>query len=92
MKSPFQATPEYLSQLSDDLGVDGRQLVSDMESAEIAKELEDSAALARVFSFVGTPALVIGRTVIQGQISEKMLRRIVELEREEGWNVVCISA
>lgn len=92
MTTPFQATPEYLSRLSDDLGVDGTQLVSDMESAEIAQELENSAALARVFAFVGTPALVIGRTVVQGQISEKMLRKIIELEREEGWTVACVSA
>jgi hypothetical protein len=42
--------------------------------------------------FVGTPALVIGRTVVQGQISDKMIRRIIELEREEGWNVACVSA
>ena len=91
MKSPFQATPEYLRRLSDDLGVDGTQLVADMESTEIAQELDNSAALARVFAFVGTPALVIGRTVVQGQISDKMIGQIVELEREVGWGVVCVS-
>jgi len=34
---------------------------------------------------------VIGRTVVQGQISDKMIEQIVELEREEGWGVVCVS-
>lgn len=92
MKTPFQASEEYLARLSDDLGVDGAQLVADMESRKIARELEDSAALARVFAFVGTPALVIGRTVIQGQISDKMIRQIIDLEREEGWDVACRSA
>lgn len=92
MKSPFQATPEYLARLSDDLGINPEQLMADIDSAEIAQQLEESAALARLFVFVGTPALVIGRTVVQGQISDKMIREIIELEREEGWNVACVSA
>ena len=92
MTTPFQASEEYLVRLSDDLGVDGAQLIADMNSAEIARELENSAALARVFAFVGTPALVIGRTVVQGQISDKMIRKIIDLEREEGWDATCRSA
>jgi len=92
MTTPFQASAKYLTHLSDDLGVDSAQLVADMDSHEIAQELENSAALARVFAFVGTPALVIGRTVIQGQISDKMIRQIIDLEREEGWDVACRAA
>jgi protein-disulfide isomerase len=92
MTTPFQASPEYLARLSDDIGVDSKKLITDMESAEITRELEDSAALARVFAFVGTPALVIGRTVVQGQISDRMVREIIELEREEGWQNVCKAA
>ena len=92
MTTPFQASREYLARLSDDIGVDGKQLITDMESPEIARELEDSAALARLFAFVGTPALVIGRTVVQGQISDRMVREIIELEREEGWQNACQSA
>lgn len=92
MRSPFRATPEYLETLAKDIDVDGSQLVEDMNSPETSRELEDSAALARLFAFVGTPALVIGRTVVQGQISDQMIRRIVELEREEGWSDICPAA
>jgi len=92
MKSPFRATPEYLEALARDIGVDGEQLVEDMNSADTARELDDSAALARLFAFVGTPALVIGRTVVQGQISDKTIRRIVEIERDEGWSDICRTA
>jgi 2-hydroxychromene-2-carboxylate isomerase len=92
MTTPFQATPEYLARLAGDLGVDKDQLILDMGSKEVAQELENSSALARLFAFVGTPALVIGRTVVQGQISDKMIREIIELEREEGWNAACVSA
>ena len=92
MRSPFRATPEYLETLAKDIDVDGAQLVEDMNSPETSRELEDSAALARLFAFVGTPALVIGRIVVQGQINDQMIRRIVELEREEGWSDICPAA
>ena len=92
MKTPFQASPEYLARLADDLDVDRDALIADMDSADIARELDESAALARLFAFVGTPALVIGRTVVQGQISDKMIREIIELEDSEGWDVACVSA
>ena len=92
MKTPFQATPKYLSRLAGDLDVDEGRLILDMESAEVVRELENSSALARVFAFVGTPALVIGRTVVQGQISDRMVREIIDLEREERWDAACVSA
>ena len=92
MKSPFVASDEYLQRLSKDLNVNFDQLNADMLSDEIATELEESAALARVFAFVGTPALVIGRTVVQGQVSDNMIREIIALEREEGWDAACTSA
>jgi protein-disulfide isomerase len=89
MRTPFAAGPEYISLLSDVLGVDEDRLIADMSSEAVAEELENSAALSRVFAFVGTPALVIGRTVIQGQVSDKMIDRIIALEREEGWAASC---
>ena len=91
MKTPFQATPDYLSRLAADLGVNKDRLISDMESGAVARELENSAALSQLFGFVGTPALVIGRTVVQGQISDNMIREIIDLERNEGWEAACVS-
>ena len=38
------------------------------------------------------PYVVIGRTVVQGQISDKMVGKIIELEREEGWDSACAAA
>ncbi|MDG1130228.1 MAG: DsbA family protein [Paracoccaceae bacterium] len=84
MKSRFQATPQYLSALADDLGVDQSQLVSDMQSDAIAAEIEDSRALATIFGFIGTPALIVGRTVVQGEISESRLQRLVDRELSDG--------
>jgi len=89
MRNPFVASPEYLTQLSKDIGVNEQQLLADMDSDDVALELQNSAALSRAFAFVGTPALVIGRTVVQGQVSDQMIDKIIALEREEGWAEQC---
>ena len=92
MSTPFAPTFAYLTRLSNDLGVDEEQLRKDMQSPEVLRELEDTAAVSRVFGFFGTPALVIGRTVILGKVSDAMIEEIVAMEREEGWNSVCTTA
>jgi protein-disulfide isomerase len=89
LSSPFVATPEYLLALAESLGVDYNRLISDMESDDVMRELDTSAALSEVLGFIGTPAMVVGRTVIQGQISDHNLQQIIDLEREEGWAQVC---
>lgn len=89
MKSPFQATPEYLQALADDIEIDHERLTADMNGERVLLDLENSAALARIFDFIGTPAMVIGRTVIQGEISERTIQDLVERERAEGWASVC---
>lgn len=92
MKSSFVATPEYLQALAQDIGVDHERLIADMQSAPVTEELEKSAALARVFGIFGTPALIIGRTIIQGQVDEKTILRVVEMETEEDWTFQCQTA
>ncbi len=92
MKSAFRATPEYLRLLSEDIGIDHDRMVADMASESIQEELYDSAALAGIFAFVGTPALVIGKTVIQGQISDRRIEQLIELERTEGIDSICSTA
>lgn len=89
MRSNFQATPGFLTRLARDIEVDAARLIADMDSPAITRELEDSAALARLFAFVGTPALVIGRTVVQGQVSDRTIQRLLALEREDERTKIC---
>lgn len=89
MRAPFETTPEYLTALADDIGVDKLQLLSDMESEEVRRELRESSALAKVFGFIGTPALVVGRTVVQGEIDDGRLKRLIERERADGPIAAC---
>lgn len=92
MRSAFAATPEFLALLSKDIGVDEDTLVADMASKDVEQELQDSAALSRLFGLVGTPALVIGRTIIQGQVNDRTIDKIIKLERDEGWSTQCGKA
>lgn len=84
MRSPFQPTDEYLRILARDLGIDADRLLMDMERPAVAREIAESEALARLFATVGTPVVVVGRTVVQGAIDLDMLERLVMLEREAG--------
>ena len=84
MRSPFRTTPEYLEVLADDLGVDKTRLLADMDGEDVRRELRESSALAELFAFVGTPALVVGRTVVQGEINDARLERLIARERMDG--------
>ena len=90
MRAPFQTTPEFLAILAEDIGVDKNQLITDMESEAVQREIQESSALAQVFGFIGTPALVIGRTVVQGEIGESTLKRLIDKERADGPVTACI--
>lgn len=89
MKAPFIADLPYLRRLSEDIGVDFDTLIADMNSEDINNQLQDSAALSRVFAFVGTPALVIGRSVVQGQINDRGIEAIIEMESDGAWSNLC---
>lgn len=89
ISTPFRATPGYLEALSEEIGISYSRLIADMNSDEVGHDIQVSAALAHIFGFVGTPALVIGRTVIQGQIGAATVEKIIDLERAEGWSRVC---
>lgn len=89
MRGRFVATPEYLEILAQDIGVDGDRLLSDMEGDAVSERLRNTEAVARIFGFIGTPALVVGRTVVVGTVSEGVIGALVEQERRDGPPSVC---
>lgn len=92
MKTFFRVNPKYLEAISDSIGVDYDLMQRDMTGADVIRELQASAALARIFAFIGTPAIVIGRTVVQGEIGERTLQRLIALERKDGPFSKCSEA
>ncbi|MBW4706936.1 DsbA family protein [Roseobacter sp. YSTF-M11] len=63
-------------------GLDAAQLMNDAEGDEILAQMEDGLALGRALGMPGTPALMIGRTLVIGALPEPDLERIIALESE----------
>jgi predicted DsbA family dithiol-disulfide isomerase len=80
MRSALVPDPTYLVNVAADLGIDGDQLLRDMESEEVRVALGRSRALAGIFGFIGTPGLVIGRTAILGGVPRSVLERVIAEE------------
>ena len=77
MSSRFRVTGDYARRLAQDQNRDIGPITQG--DAHIGR----SKALAARFGIIGTPALVVGRTLVIGQISAPRLSRLVEIERKE---------
>ena len=62
--------------------MDAAQLISDMDAEKTSDEIITAKALVSVFGIPGTPALVIGQTLVIGNISPRQLGALVEIEAE----------
>lgn len=83
MRSRFVATNDYVVALADSVGIDGDRLLTDMASEKVEKRMWLSRALADGFAMAGTPGLVVGRSVVYGDISAGRLRQLIEIEAAE---------
>ncbi|ABV94841.1 putative protein-disulfide isomerase [Dinoroseobacter shibae DFL 12 = DSM 16493] len=84
IRAGFQPSEAYLRVLATDLDLDADRLLRDMDSPQVTAALTDSRALAQLFGLVGTPALLVGRTLVQGEVSARTLDRLIALERRDG--------
>lgn len=89
MRTPFVPTEGYLRELSRSIGVDPERLIADMGSGAVDIQIARTRALATLFGFPGTPALVVGRTVVVGAIAPDRLRALIELEHREAASAPC---
>lgn len=73
----FRPSPQFLAQIATEIGLDPDRLRADLDGPEVARRLERAEALAYVFGIPGTPALVVGRTLVVGALPAPQLRRLV---------------
>lgn len=66
------------------LGLDTERLARDMKSAAVERTLEDNRALAEVLGISGTPAFVIGDTLIPGAAPVARLAELIAKARQRG--------
>ena len=84
MRSRFQPDANYLTALAQSLDLDAERLLADAASDATADPILTARALAQVFGFIGTPALVVERTAILGRIPVSRLDKLIAVERREG--------
>jgi protein-disulfide isomerase len=66
--------------IAESAGLDGQQLVADMQTDRIASALDRAKAVAAVFGFYGTPATVIGRIMFLGNLPKADVVHIIDEE------------
>lgn len=74
----------HIRKIARDIGLDVDQLETDMEAADIEAMLRRNHELARSLDITGTPAFVIGDTVVPGAIDAKTFERLIAKARSQG--------
>ena len=83
MNLPGPATEDNVISTARTLGLDVERLRRDMAAPEVETHLALSDQLARALRFRGTPAFVVGNTVVPGFASLEQLQALVQQSRSE---------
>ena len=83
MRSRFVPTPAYIEDMMRQFQMDRDRFLRDMEAEETMRALRQSFALANYLNLNGTPALIVGRTIVQGALSRAQLERLISVEASE---------
>jgi protein-disulfide isomerase len=84
MDSRGRVNGERAIAVAKDMGVDVARLQKDMEGAEVRSALQENMALGDKLSLTGTPAFVIGETVIPGAVGIDPLKQVIANVRQCG--------
>lgn len=84
MRLRGEPTEAVLKTEAERIGLDWARLRRDMEDPAIAQRLEANVALAQALSIQGTPALVIGDTLVPGAVDLATLQQLVAKARQGG--------
>ncbi|MBP0466807.1 DsbA family protein [Roseomonas sp. PWR1] len=77
-----EPTDEAIREEAARVGLDVPRLLREMEDPAIQRRLDANVALARTLRIEGTPALVIGDTLVPGAVPLAELERMVAAERQ----------
>ncbi|WP_198378090.1 DsbA family protein [Neoroseomonas rubea] len=77
-----EPTDEVIREEAARVGLDVPRLLREMEDPAIQRRLDANIALARTLRIEGTPALVIGDTLVPGAVPLAELERMVAQERQ----------
>ena len=81
MAAPPDATPESVRAIAQRVGLDWDRLARDMDDPAIHARLDANIALAQKLDIQGTPAMVVGGTIIPGAVELPDLQAAVAAAR-----------
>jgi predicted DsbA family dithiol-disulfide isomerase len=82
MRTVLRPGPSNLVRLAEEFEMDATEFVRQVNSAQTETKLEQARAMAAVLGIIGTPAAVIGRSLVIGEMDEKTIRTLVQMEGE----------
>ena len=77
LAAPFRPTAEAFGRAASAAGLQPGKLLLDMNSREVSKRLLETRRAAETLGVYGTPGMVIGRTLVMGEISERSMETLV---------------
>jgi protein-disulfide isomerase len=83
MRLRVEPTEAVLKAEAEKLGLDWARIQREMNEPDIQRRLEGNLALARALSIEGTPALVIGTTLVPGAVDLATLQQLVADARRQ---------
>lgn len=83
MRSVLPPGPASLRALSDRFGMNPFQFQRDESSPETTQDIDRSSAVAAAFGIIGTPSLLVGRTLVVGKIDRDRLEKLIAVEQSD---------
>jgi protein-disulfide isomerase len=83
MTEPGDMSDPHIRQIARTVGVDVDRMVADMEAPEIQAMIARNHELAQRLQINGTPAFVIGDTLVPGAVDRKTIEHLVAQARAE---------
>ena len=77
MTQPGDMSDTHIETVAASVGLDVERLRGDMKSPEIAAAIDRNIALAEAVGIRGTPAFVIGKTLVPGAIDAETFRQLI---------------
>ena len=85
MGSRGKLTEDRVMAIAGSVGLDVQRLRRDMEDPAIEEYLDETIRLAQVLDIRGTPAFVIGDTLVPGAADGARLKELIAKARSGGW-------
>jgi protein-disulfide isomerase len=83
MTQPGDMSDAHIETVAGQVGLDVAQLKADMTSPEITAVIDRNIALAETIGIQGTPAFIVGKTLVPGAINADNFRKLIAKVRAE---------